>query len=127
MSPLEVENRAGYPTRKAGQNKSWMDSAAGGNQFQVLRELLGDNPSSDCNSDGEDSVIPELAFDVVVGARSQRSPCVLKKNCIVYSRRKEKGKGKVINEVGSCSLSMLGCGGPNEEVGCFWVRLRLMG
>ena len=67
---LEVENRAGSPTRKIGQNMSWMDSAAGGNQFEALRELLGDYPSSDCNSVGGDSVIPKPAFDVVAGARS---------------------------------------------------------
>ena len=61
-------------------------------------------------------MIPESAFDVMAGARSQRSPCVTNKDCIVYSRRKEKGKGKVINEVGSCSSSMLGCGGAKEDV-----------
>ena len=93
VSPLEVQNHAGSPTRKIGQNKH-MDSAAGGNQFQVLRELLGDYPSSDCNSVGRDSVIPESAFDGVVGAHSQISPCVIKKDCIVYSRRKRKERGR---------------------------------
>jgi len=94
VSPLEVQNRVGSPTRKTGQNKSWMDSAVGGNQFQELRELLGDYPSFNCNSVGGDSVIPESAFDGVVGAHSQISPCVIKKDCIVYSRRKRKERGR---------------------------------
>ena len=64
ISPLEVENFAGSPTRKIRQNKSRLDLAAGGNQFQVLRELMGDYPSSDCNFVSGDSVIPDLAFDV---------------------------------------------------------------
>jgi len=111
---LEVENFAGSPTRKIRQNKSRLDLAAGGNQFQVLRELLGDYPSSNCNFVGGYSVIPES--DVVAGARSQRSPRVTNKDCIVYSWRTEKGKRKVINEFVSCSSSMLGCGGAKEDV-----------
>jgi len=113
---VEVENQTSSLTRKTWLNKSWLDSTTGANQFQVLRELLGDYRSSDCNSVGGDLVIPESAFEGVVGDRTQRSPCVTKKDCIIYSRRREKGKGKVINEVRSCSSSMLGCGGVNADV-----------
>ena len=70
MSPMEVENHVGSPKRKIEQNKLWMYSAVGGNQFQVPRELLEDCPSSDCNSVGGDLVIPESTFNIVVGAQS---------------------------------------------------------
>ena len=72
-----------------------MDSTVGGSQFQVLRELLGDYPSSDCNFVGGDLVIPESAFDGAVGARSQNSPCVTKKilYCLFLKEGERKGEG----------------------------------
>ena len=39
-----------------------------------------------------------------------------RKDWIIYSQRKQKGKGKLINELGSCSFRLLGCGGTNEGV-----------
>jgi len=61
-SPIEVENRTTSPAGKNGQNKSRVDSTADANQFQVLRELLGDYPSSNDNSVGGHIVIPESVF-----------------------------------------------------------------
>jgi len=87
-SPVEVENRTSSPAGKHGQIKSQVDSFAGANQFQVLRELLGDYPSSDNNSVGGDTVIPESVFEGVVGDEALRYPCVTKNDCIVYSRRR---------------------------------------
>ena len=69
---------------------------------------MGDYPSSDNNSVGGDTVIPKLVFEGVVGDEAQRYPCVIKNDCIVYSRRRAREKGKVINEAGSCYSSLLG-------------------
>jgi len=114
-SPAEVENRTSSPAGKHGQIKSRVDAFAGDNQFQVLRDLLGDYPSSDNNSVGGDTVIPESVFEGVEGDEALRYHCVTKNDCIVYSRRRERGKGKVINEVGSCSSGLLGFGGVSTE------------
>ena len=84
------------------------------NQFQLLRELLGDYPFVDADSVGEASVIPDSTFDDVVAVYSPLAPFATRNDWIIYSRRKEKGKGKLINEVGSCSSSLSGCGGANE-------------
>ena len=77
---------------------------------------MRDYPSSDANSVGGASVILESIFDDVVAVNSPLSPYATKKDWIVYFRRKEKGKGKLINEVGSCSSILLGCGGAYERV-----------
>jgi len=82
----------------------------------ALRDLLGDYLCFDANSFGGALVILESTFDDVVAAHSPLSPYATKKDCIVYSQRKEKGKGKLINEVSSCSSSLLGCGGANERI-----------
>ena len=83
---------------------------------KVLRELLGDYPSSDGNSVRGDSVVPDSTFEGEVGDQAPRSACQSKKDCIVYSRRRELGKGKALSEFGACSSSLLGCGGVNEGV-----------
>jgi len=95
---------------------SRLDSNDCANQFQVLRVLLGDYPCSDGNSVGGDTVVPDSTFEGEVGDHAQRSPCPSKKDCIVYSWRREVGKGKVISEFGACSSSLLGCGGVNAGV-----------
>jgi len=60
--------------------------------------------------------IPKLTFDDVVAVHSPLSSYATRKDWIVYFQRKEKGKEKLINEVGSCSSSLLGCEGANEGV-----------
>ena len=57
MGSLEDKILSSSPRGKNGQVKPLIDSPAGVNQFQVLRELLGDYPSSDGDSIGEASVI----------------------------------------------------------------------
>jgi len=52
-------------------------------------------------------VIPKSTFDDVVPVHSLLSTYATRKDWFVYSRRKEKGKRKLINEVGSCSSSLL--------------------
>ena len=123
-----MENRTSSPLGKNGKNKSRVNSTAGTNQFQVLRELLGDYSSSDNNSVGGDTVILESVFEGVVGDKAKRYPCVTNNDCIVYSRRRERGKVKVINEVGSCSSSLLGHGGVIAEDGesSDWVLDRII-
>jgi len=107
-STVEVENRTSSPSSNDGQNKLSLESNVCANQFQALRDLLGDFPS--------DIVVPESTFESGVEDHAQRSPSLVKNDCIVYSRRREKGKEKVINDFGSGSLSLLGCGGVNAEV-----------
>jgi len=93
-----------------------LDSHAGVNKFQVLRELVGDYPSSDADYVTEALIIPEPSFEEVVVAHSPIAPFANRNDCVVYSRRKEIGKGKLINEVGSCSSNLSRCGGANEGV-----------
>jgi len=90
------------------------------------RELLGDYPSFDANSVGGAAVIAESTFDDVVAVHSPLSPYATRKDWIVYSHRKEKGKGKLINEVGSCS-SLLGCGGANKGSAFSWGQAQADG
>jgi len=61
-------------------------------------------------------VVLESTFEGGVEDHAHRSLSLVKNDCIVYSRRREKGKEKVINDFGSGSLSLLGCGGVNAEV-----------
>jgi len=110
---VEVEIQTGSPARNDGQNNLRLDSNDGANQFQMLSELLGDCPSADGNSVAGDTVVPESALGEVVGDHAQRSPCY---DLVVYSRR-EKGKEKVLNVIGSGSTPLLGCGGVNTGVG----------
>jgi len=62
----------------------------------VVRDLWGDYPSLDTSSFGGISVIPELTFDDVAAVQSSLSPYATGKDWIVHSRRKTKGKGKLI-------------------------------
>jgi len=71
-------------------------------------------------------VIPKSTFDDVAVAHSPLSPCATRKDWLVYSRRK-KGKGKLINEVSSCSSSLLGCGGANEGAAFSLARAKVDG
>jgi len=96
------------PRWKNGQVKPLPNSLAVVNQFQVSRELLGDYLSSHSHSVGEASVIPESTFDDVVAVYSPLASFATGNDWIVYSRRKQKGKGKLINEVGSHSSSLSG-------------------
>jgi len=117
VSPVKVCNQTGSPARQYGQYKSRVEVTDCANQFQVLRELLGDYPSSDGISIGGDSVVPESALEGEAGDHAQRDPSSTKLDCIVYSRRGEKGKGKVINDFGACSSGLLGCGGGEGDAG----------
>ena len=117
-STVEVENRTSSPSSNDGQNKSRLESNICANQFQALRDLLGDFPS--------DIVVPESTFESGVEDHAQRSPSLVKNDCIVYSRRREKGKEKVINDFGSGSLSLLGCGGVMLRLKHRWGRIRDM-
>ena len=61
-------------------------------------------------------MVPESALEGEVGDHVQRFPSSTKLDCIVYSRRGEKGKGKVINDFRACSSGLLGCGGGDAGV-----------
>jgi len=115
-STVKAVNRTGSPARNIGQNKPRVEANVCANQFQVLRELLGDYPSSDGKSIRGDSVVPESALEGEVGDHVQRFPSSTKFDCIVYSRRGEKGKGKVVNDFRACSSGLLGCGGGDAGV-----------
>ena len=93
---VEVENQSCSPARNDGQNKVRLDSNDGANQFQMLSELLGDCPSADGNSVAGDTVVSESALGEVVGDHVQRAPCAANFDLVVYSRRREKGKEKVL-------------------------------
>ena len=114
VGSLGVRRHSSSSKGEIGLVKPLIDSPVDVNKFQVLRDLLGDYPSSEIDSVGEASVIPESSFDGVVAVHSPFAPIANGNELVVYSRRKEKGIGKLINEVGSCSSSLLGCGGANE-------------
>jgi len=86
-------------------------------QTHFKSELLDNCPFADGNSAAGDTVVPELALGEVVGDHVQRSPCAANFDLVVYSRRREKGKEKVLNVIGSGSTPLLGCGGVNTGGG----------
>ena len=79
-SPVKGGNQTGSPVRKNGQNKSRVETNDCANQFQVLREMLGDYSTSDGKSIRGDPVVPESALEGEVGDHAQRFP-----SCLLYT------------------------------------------
>ena len=83
---LEDKNYSDSPSGKSVPKKLLPDSPPCINQFQSLRDLLKNCPSSDSSSSYPASVITEYAFDDVVSVELLR--CANEKDWILPGRRK---------------------------------------
>ena len=90
------------------------------NHFWVLTE----HPYSDNCSSYSVSVIPESTFDDVVSVQSL--PCASRRDWIVYSPKKKKGKEKLMKEVGSHGASSLHCDQAKDFGESSWVFYRII-
>jgi len=108
-------NDVSVSPRMKGDSKEFMESSSPCiNQFQVLRDLLENYPSSDCECSSHCSSpcasrVPESPLNVVEelhpAARSSAT------SVVVYSRRKKLGKTKLAIDAGSGSPNMQEVGG----------------
>jgi len=106
---LEDKNNFGSLSGKTGTKEHFLTHLPPTGIDQLLRDLLGNYPSSDSSPFGGASVLESTfdTFDDALAVQSSLSPYATRKDWIACSQKNKKGKAKLIKEVSSSSSSLL--------------------